>query len=318
MICVKKNDDEQSMSYEKCVYSICRDTKNVDDDKGFYFVYSQPQTGKSLFTICMCILSVIKKRSAILVSRNVSDDIKQFKDMLDKILSKIGMEIDIVDGRNLNLKLTIKPFILLCLGNSYELDRVIEKDIVVRDSFDLYIDEIDDIDYGYRSDIPSKISVSLGVLKELSYRTFGISATPLDAIFSETFRHDIKELILTTPSDYRGFKDIIVSELEFNAVKRKCDDIDDVIENDPNFIPFLDFYSELKPIRILGKEESYPNLVLINKSRIVNDHMIMYRGIIERYSENVVIAYNGNGIKIYWKSIPKYIKIESKNQRFFK
>ena len=73
------------------------------------------------------------------------------------------------------------PCMIISLGNETQLSKVLEFGKRFPFKFDLYIDEIDNVDYGDDS-LSAEI---LRELKKLSYQTIGITATPLDSIFSE-------------------------------------------------------------------------------------------------------------------------------------
>ena len=167
--------------------------------KGMIITSADPQLGKTKFTICLAVKSMIEGRTPIIVTRALTGDMnklikdienisKQFNDYMNKNNIKKKFEITTIRGDTLSdTDLLVKSIekeyirIVVVLGNDCQLTKVYN---VVKDkqsTYDLLIDEIDFVDYG----VDTKTSKVLTKLKEGAYQPFGITATPLDALCSE-------------------------------------------------------------------------------------------------------------------------------------
>ena len=72
------------------------------------------------------------------------------------------------------------------------------------------------MDFGNLGEDNDTVFNILVELKKQAYQVFGITATPLDCIFSESELTSVNQVRLSPPSDYRGFCDIQVKPLEID------------------------------------------------------------------------------------------------------
>ena len=296
--------------------------------KDMVVVSADTQSGKTAFTLALAIKSMLEGRTPIIVTRSLTGDMNKFigdienlsvrfnKYMEDNNVVSKKFAITSITGSKLSNKKEIElleksiskeyPRIIVALGNESQLGKIAE---LIKDNystFDLLIDEIDNVDYG----TDTKTSMVLKPLKECAYQVFGITATPLDAIFSETELKSANMIRLTKPEDYRGFIDFQVKLLErddkINGLSKKKT-FAEILELDGNLEPFLEWFSRRLPDWSWTKKKHYPRICLIKNSHIIENQNQMYEGIFNRYSSKVVvIIYNGEGVRVNFKDMKPF------------
>ena len=197
---------------------------------------------------------------------------KQIADFVNKNQITRKFEIQIIKGddkktiENLNINDKNNFKMIICLGNETQLKIIHEKFKQKSSSFVLIIDEIDYVDYG-----TSNISTILKTLKKLSYQTFGVTATPLDCLFSEEDIKSVNNIRLKVPDDYRGFLDIQVKLLEtdpeVSALNIKSS-YAEILNSDKNLEIFLNWFSNRKPDFAWKIKKYIPNIALIKNSNL--------------------------------------------------
>jgi len=296
--------------------------------KGMIIVSADTQSGKTYFTLALAIKSMSEGRTPIIVVRNLTGDMNKFisdiegvsmrfnKFMEDNNVVLRKFEITSIAGSKLSNKKEIElleksiskeyPRIVVVLANDSQLGKVVD---LIKDNystFDLFIDEVDNVDYGDGT----KTSMVLNPLKEYSYQVFGITATPLDAMFSEKELKSANIVRLPKPEDYRGFVDFQVKLLEIDEktsglYKKKT--FDEILESDGNLEPFLEWFSKRLPDWSWIKKKHYPRICLIKNSHIIENQNQMYEGILNRYSSKfVVIVYNGEGVRVNFQGMKPF------------
>jgi hypothetical protein len=279
---------------------------------------SSCQSGKSCFMICAGIKGMVYNRVPVFVTRNVTGDADQlqkncenYANILEAYLIKHGVTerkftIETIRGDSLDKSTyrqkAIDAFngkslkMIICLGNATQLQRVLNLAKETSGTINLFIDEVDYVDYGDESETASV----LNEIKEYAYQTIGITATPLAVMFNEDDLKAKNQLRLQPPSDYRGIVDILFNpfEKEATALNHKST-YREIIANDPNLEPFIKWFSKLKPVKAVSLNEFIPNVCLIKNSRFIANQECIFEEIVKRHKEMVVMVYNGSGVKMH-------------------
>jgi len=308
---VKENEKKVKENEEKVKES------NLSNKSDFLLCTSDCQGGKSNFTICCAIKSMLSKNTPIVVVRNLTADGNKMENDIKNVSIQFGnfmkknnvqnIEFEIstlrcekLDSEKLHKSLKAEyPRIIVCLANSIQLNKIIDAVSTVKgSSFELYIDEVDFIDYG-----ESDVSESLNKLKKLAVRTYGITATPLDCLLSEELKS--KDNIRIKPrSDYRGYFDFQVRTLDINpdvSALNKIASYQEILKSDSNLKPYLDEFSNSKLDFAVKLNKYHPNICLL-KNTIINENQdALFNGISKNYGNKLaIIVYNGKGIAIYY------------------
>lgn len=292
------------------------------------------QSCKSTFTKCSAVKSMIDGFTPVIVLRNISGDAHQLSahiDTLNKELTryldkhavqKRRFQIEVIQGDkldNVNTKSRLQnslnggtPCIVVCLANETQLERVIEatKDFEAR--FDLFIDEVDGVDYGtLKNGELCGTASALKILKEMSHQTFGVTATPLDAIFSQTELKSVNQMRLTPPDDYRGLTDLLVKILPIDvSALNETSTYKELLDHDKNLTRFLKMYSKTFP-NWSGKAGKFiPNICLIKNTRLISNQIALAQGINKQYPRQfATLVYNGSGVMMYYHGMPETVTI---------
>lgn len=296
--------------------------------KNMIIASADTQSGKTNYTLALAIKSMLEGRTPIIVTRALTGDMNKFigdienvsigfnKYMEDNNVVSKKFEITSVCGAKLSNETEIKllekslskvyPRIIVALGNASQLGKILNIIKENYSSYDLLIDEIDNVDYG----TDTKTSLILNPLKECAYQVFGITATPLDAIFSEKDLKSANMIRLTKPNDYRGFVDFQVKLLEIDEKTNglsKIKTFEEILESDGNLEPFLEWFSRRLPDWSWNSRKNYPRICLIKNSHIIENQNQMYEGILNRYSSKfVVIVYNGEGVRVNFQGMKPF------------
>jgi len=289
--------------------------------KGMIITSADPQLGKTKFTICLAVKSMIEGRTPIIVTRALTGDMnklikdienisKQFNDYMNKNNIKKKFEITTIRGDTLSdTDLLVKSIekeyirIVVVLGNDCQLTKVYN---VVKDkqsTYDLLIDEIDFVDYG----VDTKTSKVLTKLKEGAYQPFGITATPLDALCSEKELKTANMVRLKRPEDYRGFVDFQVKLLKHDPKTiglSVAKTYEEILDSDGNLEPFINWFSKKSPDWSWNNKKHYPRICLFKISHVIVNQNQLYEGILRDYGDKfVVIVYNGEGIRMNYNGM---------------
>ena len=310
---------------------------------GMIIIYSPPQSGKSNFIITRAIYSMLDGYTPVVVLRNMTGDSNQLANRIEAVSESITaalnlynieerkFEVSIIRGSALDKQKHIKeleqslsgvyPRVVICLGNDAQLGRVVD---VVKEkednNFVLFIDEIDYVDYGKKKDGSLCGTASqLDFLKSKAYQTYGISATPLDSIFSEAELLTSNCMTLTQSPDFRGFRDIMIrlpeSEEEVYALNSEAN-YNQMVAHDPNLKPFLESFLtspiERGTLYSGAFSEVLPNICLIKNTRFIKNQIELAKGINNHYPDFTTVVYNGTGVLLYFKNMPRKIHIQGK------
>jgi hypothetical protein len=298
-----------------------RPTPEMYKTKRSLLVYGETQTGKEKFTIGAAIKSLLENRIPIIVTRRLTADANKLERSIkyQSIAFNKFMKDNGIDNQPFEISCIRKhkicsqqfkgenPSIIVVLGTKCQLSKVLQYASLYPGSFDLYIDEADDVDYG----LESQACGVLKRIKELSYNKYAITATPLTCILSEPNMKATDCVLLSRPDDYRGVDDIIVKLLKIDenssAVNKKST-YDEMVIDDKNLIPFLDTFSNSFPEYVWKMKQKIPNICLLKNSRIVENQDAMMNGIIDNYpSKFAVISFNGEGIKMFFDGMTECV-----------
>ena len=312
----KKNDDDATNRIDNIEMFV---------KSGVLLCHCSCQGGKGNFTIACAIKSMINGRTPIIITRNFTGDAnkmdndignvsKLFSNFMDKNNVKKKFEIttlrcEKLDSEKLHKSLNGQyPRIVVCLANSIQIKKLYD---VVSESksaglYDLYIDEVDFIDCGN-----SELSENLNNLKNYAFQTYGITATPLDFILSETELKTANSVLLKPHPEYRSYQDFLVHTLDIDpdvtALNTKAT-YEEILTADKNLKPYLNEFlvSRLGFAHGLGKY--HPNICLI-KNTILNENQdALFNGIIKDYGKDIaVVVFNGNGIAMHFDGMKSVI-----------
>ena len=320
---VTKSDSERKKGVKRESISV-----NTMVKKNMIIASADTQSGKTNYTIALAIKTMLEGRTPIIVTRALTGDMNKFigdienvslrfnKYMEDNNVVLRKFEITSVCGAKLSNDSEIKlleksiskvyPRIIVALGNASQLGKIMNIIKENYSSYDLLIDEIDNVDYG----VDTKTSLILNPMKEYAYQVFGITATPLDAIFSEKELKSANMIRLSKPNDYRGFVDFQVKLLENDEKTNglsKIKTFEEILESDGNLEPFLEWFSRRLPDWSWNNKKNYPRICLIKNSHIIENQNQMYEGILNRYSSKfVVIVYNGEGVRVNFQGMKPF------------
>ncbi len=270
--------------------------------KGMVVASAGTQSCKTNFIQCFSIISMIDGKTPIIVLRNLTGDALQFESRCDALVKNLenylsaknvkeDFKITILRGNKLDdqicsekLDQSLKggcPRIVVCLGNEAQLKKIVKATKNYEGKFDLFIDEIDNVDYGTKT--VTKIvdgkevkvgelcgtAFALKILKEKAHQVIGVTATPLDCIFSEKDLKSVNQLRLSPPEDYRGLLDIEVKLLDHETSSlSKASSFEIICEADPNLKNFLTEFAKSKAGFAWNIKEYIPNICLIKKWKI--------------------------------------------------
>ena len=313
-----------------------------DDDRKINTIVKQdmvlcsadPQSCKSTFTMCSAIKSMMTGFIPFIVLRNISGDAHQLSARIDTLnkeltryldkhsVQKRRFQIEVIQGNkldNVNTKSRLQnslnggiPCIVVCLANETQLERVIEATKDFEAKFDLFIDEVDGVDYGtLKNGELCGTASALKILKKMSHQTFGVTATPLDAIFSETELKSVNQMRLTKPDDYRGLSDILVKILPIDvSALNETSTYKQLLEHDKNLTRFLKMYSKTFPIWSPKAGKFVPNICLIKNTRLISNQIALAQGINKEYPRQfATLVYNGSGVMMYYHGMPETVTI---------
>ena len=313
--------------------------------KGMIVASAPCQSGKTNFMICSAIKGMLAGKSAVIVVRNMYGDasqmnknIERFNKMITSLCVAHGVDarfgLSVIGGNKLDnpmirdqVRSSLNggtPSIVLCLGNNTQVGQINEIAKETNGTFTLYIDEIDKVDYGNKGENSESISEILVHLKSQAYQVVGVTATPLDCIFSETELKSANQIRLTPPSNYRGFFDILVKTLEVDtAALNKKASYDEICLADANLKPFLETFSKSVPDHFMeSRKDDFPNICLLKNTRINENQDAIFKGINQEYKGNfATVVSNGNGVKMYHTDLPLTFQVAGVSVRrgeFFK
>ena len=301
--------------------------------KQMMLVEGKTQSGKSNFICSAAINDMRNGLTPIMIVRDLNADMKQLHHSLKRMLYSLveylgnqGFDVPSIDasqfimtGQELGSKKkeqlnyclgNVNGWVfVICLANSSQLSNLEQITRFHPGKYTMYIDESDFVDYSKEAEKMKPLTS----LKEMSYRTFAITATPYDSIFSERGLMASNLVRITPPRDYRGFEDFTYHHLFFPveySIQSKYD-YEKLKELDKNLSPFLKQFSVGKIYDTTARyKEKHPLVLLLKNSRANETQWAQGVGIAEEFGL-VTVVYNGKGIRVNYKNM-KPIKISNK------
>lgn len=287
-------------------------------------IEGKTQVGKTNFIVSAAIRSMVLGFTPIMVVRNFKGDANQLQNSLARTLTSLVKFLDVNQATNRTInfqesimtidermtKQTIHQILdginnkfLILLGNDTQLERLWEAVEEKPGTYDIMIDEVDDLDYG-----DSNTAKCLLKFKEAAHQVFAITATPFDTIFSEQGLMVSGCISITPPPDYRGFEDIRYRYLKYeNSSFEHEISYDTMLKEDKNLKSFLNEYVKREPMPMMRYDELHPNILLIKNSSIVENHKTLAAGINKDYPNVPTIVSNQHGINMYVKGVNNFM-----------
>ena len=310
------------------ISSICPACINPNNQKT-KVVYAPAQSGKTTFIITSSINSIMKNTIPIIIVRNVTADAKQLQTRYNEMIKNINEHLNLSDKLKINVYQAInikkkeadnsrlinsiknaEPIVIICLANCIQTKRLefILEECKNECKYELYIDEVDAVCYS-KSTTSSKIER----IKENATTVTGITATPLDSIFSESLLKSSDIIRLNINDNYYGLDKLNVNILKHNInAYNKILLFKDILKKDKNIIPFLNMFKCL-PLNADG----IPNICLMKFTRLQKSQENVYNGIIKNYNKHfAVIIQNSAGIKLYHHTLSPALPFSKYSSEF--
>jgi hypothetical protein len=224
------------------------------------------QSGKTNFMISTATWMLLNGKSSIIVVRNYTDDsaqiqerIKSFQQEMSLMLINSGLDpgmfkVELATNGILPEVLSgEKPMITIALYNNSALQKI-TKSITdeQRRKFVLFIDEADLLHKTVIGDEKTagdktNAATELNNIKNNSFCCFSVTGTVLDNILKD----DVKTedlIVLKKPDNYKDHSSFTYVDLP-QSCKFTSKTTDNILENDPNIVNFLDMFQNLPTIK---------------------------------------------------------------------
>ena len=276
--------------------------------KGRYMtVKGHVQSGKTNFMISASSLFLLAGYSVVIVLRNNKADQEQiherlilFEKEMNKAMSASTHTFKVC--RTSSQAVTVqqnKPRIYLTLGNGSSTMKML-KGLAEADAgkgIALFIDEVDFVD----SCDGTRKSEVIPLLKKHSHCIFGVSATVMDPLGKENVYPDDIILLSVSPH-YKGIPSIQVVEIDKSDVSAVYTGktTDNLFETDEGLMDFAKMFSGQKPFTF-ANGVVHPHICLVNICRTKGPTVEAQAKLARKFSDMVVIVYNGDGIMYAYK-----------------
>ncbi len=289
------------------------------------------QSGKTKFMISSAIWFMLNGKSSLIILRNYTDDsdqlkvrIKQFSDELYASLEHSGfprnlfpiefVDEDLITSDSLN---GTTPKIMISIYNNTNLAKINKKiGENEKGKFVLFIDEADMLHKDVDLDDKTKkgditVASELQNLVNTCFCSFSVSGTILDAILKKTIK--VEDLIVLQPPV--GYKSHNSFRYDPFYLTKKCKfttlENDDIIQNDENIIPFLEYFGKLSyQDYSTGK---HPNYCLMRVSKVKKPMNKFFDTICQDYRSICVLLYTGEDLKLHHDSLENVNSIRLSN-----
>jgi hypothetical protein len=286
------------------------------------------QSGKTKFMICTALWFLLQNKSSLFILRNFTDDKDQFRARTDNMRNKIGDELEkhgfdrnmfqivCVDKNNINSE-AIRgdtPKIMIALYNNSQLKNFY--DLIGEEEKNKYVVFIDEADMLHKTVTGNETtenealtaSVYLDKIVKDAFCSFSVSGTILDAILKNNIRAE--DLIVLKPSSsYRSHNTFLVDHLELPC-KFTSSTSESILENDPNIIPYLHEFSNLKKINTFYNEK-HPNYCLFRVADVIKPMEDFFKCCAKEFPNIVLMEYHGAGLQMHHSKINKIIKLSN-------
>ena len=302
-------------------------TEFMKKEGNFKLAYGQCQSGKSKFIIAAAIMSLFQLRDAVIVVSNLGCHVTQLctniKSLSEKWVDGVytinqhfcRRRLDYLhDGMNFTpvmanaqraldsrsgSRSTFQNRIIISLANTAQLKRVVKtmmKDPSV--TYDLLIDEADEVDHGKSKNSMNGRARQLFELKAKANYTIGVTATPWDTICNEKALKPDSVIQLQQPADYRSASDFLFKEIREPSELRS---------------KFLPSYSTLA-LQTCDDGTIVPNVCLIHVPR-VNQQRDLANYVQSKFSGvfTTIILNGQDGCMINGNSVPETFTVGTVN-----
>lgn len=291
------------------------------------------QTGKSTLIIARAVKSVLLGYTPIILVRNLSADVSQLVKSLNQRIAEMlqmvkdaGIEdsinIDIItnltgDRNQASLTKCLEKRargMVVALTNTTQLGHIIDLTADHEMKFDLFIDEIDFVDYGTNSSGElCETAQMLATLKKRSHQSFAITATPLDAFFNDEDLKTANHFRMPFSDKYRGLPDVEVCLLR-KPMRYKglgaAATFEQFVKADENL---MDFFRKIGSPYTRGKLKNknqanlnshyHANISLLKITPFTEAQITLGEGFHNLFPHTPVLVYNGDGIKIDYEGM---------------
>ncbi len=289
------------------------------------------QSGKTKFMISSAIWFMLNGKSSLIILRNYTDDsdqlkvrIKQFSDELYVSLEHSGFPrnlfpVEFVDESLItpdSLNGTT-PKIMISIYNNTNLAKINKKiGENEKGKFVLFIDEADMLHKDVELTEMTRngdltVASELQNLVNTCFCSFSVSGTILDAILKKTIK--VEDLIvLQPPTGYKSHNSFDFGEF---PLTKKCKfttlENDDIVQNDENIIPFLEYFSKL-PARHYSSGK-HPRYCLMRVSKVKKPMNKFFDTICKDYRSICALLYTGDDLKLHHDSLENITSIRLSN-----
>jgi hypothetical protein len=328
----RKNKKYEKKNLEKTEENLEENFKMLERFVGRNFpVKGNVQSHKTKFMISSAIWFMLNSKSSLIILRNYTDDsdqlkvrIRQFSNELYESLENSGFpknlfpiefaDEDLITPETLN---GTTPKILISIYNNTNLAKINKKiGENEKGKFVLFIDEADmlhkDVDINDKTkkgDVT--VASELQNLVNTCFCSFSVSGTILDAILKKTIK--VEDLIVLQPPP--GYKSHNSFRFDGFYLNKKCKfttlENEDIITNDENIVPFLDYFSNLSYIDF-GKTK-HPNHCLMRVSKVKKPMNRFFDMICKDYRSLVSLLYTGDSLKLHHDSLENINSIRLSN-----
>jgi hypothetical protein len=278
-----------------------------------YLVYGEVQSGKTNFLLGISVAHIILNRCpVIIVLRNSKEDADQlqnrFIDLVRKQKEECKIDNDSLQyfylGENKSEEDLFRAVrecrIIVVIANKTQLNRLV-KVLTPGVSYATVVDEADLVAYG-EDDADYRKVLHEGILSN-SGRTYAITATTFNVIFTEKKIPSGNIIQLPTQQEYRGLEDI-----EMRIINPKNED---ELQKHLEMLSRKNAYG--RELNSSINKTDHPVIMLIKKFHRKLNQQELARQVVEIGNWTEVIVFNGDGLTLYSKYIEKLSEIINVN-----
>jgi hypothetical protein len=298
-------------------------------DNAYYLIYGAVQSGKTNILLSICLAhSIMSKCAVVVILRNCKEDEDQLNKRCDDYIEQQNaffkkegvagyksLKYFYVGKNGKNDKelrnAVINGYMIVAIANKTQLNRL-EKALVPGSRYVTLIDEADQVAYGDDS-VNFRETLHRSVLKN-SGRTYAITATTFNTIFSEERISSSNIIRLPVKEEYRGLEKIQMKALEIDE------------KNDTTLPEILKMLSDRDayehelddPLHKGHIKNDHPLIMLVKSAHFIVDQHEVAQKIVQIGNWTEVIVFNGKGLTIYTNYISELSEIIKKGNKLLK
>lgn len=283
----------------------------------YMIVKGMLQSGKTKFMIATSAKHLMFKKTAIILLRNITNDliqtkhrIEKFRDDFKKYATDCGITNHLINieifyklTNNNDIIKMLKadpPAITLLIANHHNIKKItdnienMDKNLL---NYTLFIDEVDEVD-STTADITKPF---INILKINAQQVVGVSATVL-GVYSEwnIKPHCVRELAI--PENYTGIRDLETVQVDTGNNQIKIDEnIEQIFKTVPCLKNMLEKIANYK--RNTVRDNNQAMVYLVSITRLKNPQKNIFNYMIEKYPEVANILMTDDGIDVYHPSL---------------